>query len=106
MERPQGRIPLSDALRKFLVREPQFHDLEQAPYEWRYFFLQFELYRLQHFTGCGYLLPICLGPSLRGLLFIPGDDTSGKKYRLGIDEYLSASGLEGCGTSSPAPSPR
>ncbi|HEX6864157.1 MAG TPA: hypothetical protein VF414_15115, partial [Thermoanaerobaculia bacterium] len=37
---------------------------------------QFELRRLEESTGCRYLMPVCLGRSLRALLLLP-DTQSG-----------------------------
>lgn len=46
-------------------------DLRNVALDWRCFFLQHELFRLERETGCRYLLPIRLGSSLRGLLLLP-----------------------------------
>ena len=64
-------FPLSKHLREFLGRKRTFVDLHNAPMEWECFFQQFELYGIRERTRCRYLLPICLGKSVRGLLLLP-----------------------------------
>ena len=65
-------FPLSKHLREFLGRKRTFVDLYNVPMEWACFFQQFELYGIREGTRCRYLLPICLGKSVRGLLLLPG----------------------------------
>jgi hypothetical protein len=72
MERsPVERLPLSAYLQEFLGGRRRFVDLEKVPLEWKFFFQQFELGRIQQATHCRYLLPICLGSNIRGLLLLP-----------------------------------
>jgi hypothetical protein len=47
-----------------------FVDFENVSREWRYYWHQFELGRIEQETGCRYLLPICIGKSVRGLLML------------------------------------
>jgi hypothetical protein len=68
---PLESIALSPSLRDFLSSRHTFVDLYSVPFEWRYFFHQFDLYHLEKATGCRHLLPICLGKSMRGLLLLP-----------------------------------
>lgn len=68
---PVESICLSPSLRDFLAERHTFMDLYSVPFEWKYFFHQFELYQLERTTGCRHLLPICLGNSMRGLLLLP-----------------------------------
>lgn len=70
VEVPSG-LPLSEHLRQHLSTQKGFLDLDTTPFEWQHFFYQFELLRLQQQTRCRYLLPLCLGPSLCGLLLLP-----------------------------------
>gem|GEM_PF-5992955 len=66
-------LPISGALREFLGRRHHgFVDLQNVPFEWPYFFHQFELYRIEKATQCRYLLPIRLGKSVRGFLLLAG----------------------------------
>lgn len=67
----QDVLFVSQRLATFLKTDQQFIDLSDTSFQWRYFFEQFELHRLANHTACQYLLPICLGSSLRGLLLLP-----------------------------------
>jgi len=62
---------VSAPLRSFLARNRGFHDLRRLAFEWRYFFVQFELYRIRQKTQGCFLLPVCLGGSVRALLSVP-----------------------------------
>lgn len=64
-------LNVSAPLRQFLKRQRDFVDLDRVAFEWRFFFVQFELKRLHRSVEWRYLLPICLGTSLRALLIIP-----------------------------------
>jgi hypothetical protein len=68
---PRETIQLSAFLREFLASRRTFIDLNAAPFEWAYFFHQFELGRVESATGCRHLLPVCIGKSVRGLLLLP-----------------------------------
>lgn len=63
-------VQLSPPLRRFLSRQRDFVDLDRVALEWRFFFVQFELHRLRGTLGGRYLLPICLGTSLRAFLVV------------------------------------
>jgi hypothetical protein len=65
-----AHLSISRHLRDYFRTNPGFLDLSTAPFEWRLFFHQFELKRLVEATRARYVLPIGLGSSLRGLLFI------------------------------------
>ncbi len=65
------QVAVSGHLRTFLGRKRKFIHLREVPHEWAAFFYQFELYRIERATKCEYLLPICLGNSVRGLLLLP-----------------------------------
>ncbi|HWM90259.1 MAG TPA: hypothetical protein VN493_05785 [Thermoanaerobaculia bacterium] len=62
-----------------------FLDLKRLALEWRYFFFQFELHRVQEATSGRFLLAICLGQSVRALLVVPGE-----LVRLRVGEPLAA----------------
>jgi hypothetical protein len=62
---------LSPSLRRFLVSREGFLELSRLAFEWRYFFVQFELHRIRRATESRFLLPIVVGGSLRALLLIP-----------------------------------
>jgi hypothetical protein len=62
---------VSTSLRRFLVNREGFLELSRLAFEWRYFFVQFELHRLRTATESRFLLPIVVGGSLRALLLIP-----------------------------------
>jgi hypothetical protein len=64
------QIVISKMLLKFLAKRTRVIDLEQLAFEWDLFFLQFELQRLRQERPARYLIPIKLGESLRGLLFV------------------------------------
>lgn len=64
------QLVISQMLLKFLSKRIRAIDLEQLPFEWSLFFLQFELERLRQERPARYLIPIRLGESLRGLLFV------------------------------------
>ena len=64
------QIVISQMLLKFLSKRTRAIDLEQLPFEWSLFFLQFELERLRQERPARYLIPVKLGESLRGLLFV------------------------------------
>jgi hypothetical protein len=66
-----ARIELSSPLRHFLGKRRHFIDLHTMPFEWLFFFHQFELHRIASATGCRYLLPVSVGDSLRALILIP-----------------------------------
>jgi hypothetical protein len=66
------QIVISKMLLKFLAKRTRVIDLEQLAFEWDLFFLQFELERLRQERPARYLIPIKLGESLRGLLFVSG----------------------------------
>ncbi len=68
--RPSPAVELSAPLRRFLSRQRNFVDLDRVALEWRFFFVQFELHRLHRDLGMRYLLPICLGSSLRAFLVV------------------------------------
>ena len=68
---PAVQLAVSHHLLHHLGEQEGFLDLDSVPFEWRHFFHQFELLRLRHHTRCRYLLPLCLGPSLLGLLMLP-----------------------------------
>jgi hypothetical protein len=70
---PPPKLAVSRFLRRFLGRNPRFIDLNLIALEWRFFFFQFELSRLQRATGSGYLLPVIISEGVRGILFIPYD---------------------------------
>ena len=79
---------------EFLAGHRGFIDLDEAAYEWRYFFHQFELYRLQLQTGARYLLPITLGTSLRGLLLLPDREQPLLPGDESVAESVNTVGLE------------
>jgi hypothetical protein len=56
-------------------------DLAGVHLNLRHFFLQHELARMERATGGRYLLPICLGSSLRGLAVLPDGPTSRRVCR-------------------------
>jgi hypothetical protein len=72
---PREKLPISRQLRGFLGRQRTFLDLQSVPFEWPYFFQQFELYRIEQATSARYLLPLCLGKSVQGLLLLPDGET-------------------------------
>jgi hypothetical protein len=85
---------ISGALREFLGRgHSGFVDLQSVPYEWPYFFQQFELYRIEKATGCRYLLPIRLGRSVRGLLLLTGGPMEREICRQPAAEELGTLGV-------------
>lgn len=76
MRKPtRQKLPISPQLRGFLGRQRSFLDLQSVPFEWPYFFQQFELYRIELATSARYLLPLCLGESVQGLLLLPDGET-------------------------------
>jgi hypothetical protein len=79
----EATFEVSAPLRGFLARNRGYHDLRRLAFEWRYFFVQFELHRIRQNTcGC-FLLPVCLGGSVRALLLVP--EESGER----LDESLA-----------------
>jgi hypothetical protein len=64
-------MELSPTLRHFLGKRRHFIDLQTMPFEWPFFFHQFELHRIANATGTRYLLPVSVGDSLRALILIP-----------------------------------
>jgi hypothetical protein len=88
------RLDLSDGLRDFLASRPTFVDLTHLAFEWRYFFHQFELARLARASGGRYLLPVCLGPSLRGLLLLPDGEAQERVSRDALAAQVSSLALE------------
>jgi hypothetical protein len=89
-----AEIELSGPLREFLADRPRFVDLHDVPFEWAFFFQQFELLRLQNGAHCRYLLPVCLGPSLRGLLLLPDDERAQHVTREAFAADVNRVGLE------------
>lgn len=87
-------LPLSANLLEFLQERPHFCDLEHIPFEWSYYFQQFELYRLQQASGARYLLPLVLGPTVRGLLLLHECPGAEILARDAIAEELAPLGLE------------
>lgn len=78
---PEALTP-SERLRGHLAeREGAVIDLAGVHLSLRHFFLQHELARLERDTGGRYLLPICLGASLRGLLLLPDGAASRRLCR-------------------------
>lgn len=66
-----SHLELSTQLLDFLSRQKGLINLDRVALEWRFFFVQFELHRLQQDLRDRYLLPLRLGKSLRGLLLLP-----------------------------------
>jgi hypothetical protein len=99
---PPAEVELSAAVREYLAERPRFHDLAGLAYEWRYFFFQFELTRLGRAVGCRYLLPVTLGPSLRGLLFLPEGPAQERISRDALAGDLASVGLQAAALGSPA----
>ncbi|MFY9822606.1 MAG: hypothetical protein WAM82_14570 [Thermoanaerobaculia bacterium] len=64
------QLEISEMLLEFFRKHRAALDLDQLPYEWSTFFVQFELERLRMERPAKYLIPIKLGESLRGLLFV------------------------------------
>jgi hypothetical protein len=91
---PPVQLVVSHHLFHHLCKQQGFLDLDSVPFEWRHFFHQFELFRLQHHTRCRYLLPLCLGPSLRGLLLLPEHATEAALRHDSLVSRLSAIGVE------------
>jgi hypothetical protein len=90
------RLFLSPSLRSTLVQENSFIDMDNAMYEWRFFFVQFELYRVKRATGCRYLLPISCGESIRALIFLPDNGRSSELSRFAIANDFVNMGLSVC----------
>ena len=88
------QFTISPMLRDFFAARPRFLDLHDAPYEWSYFFQQFELLRLQQSLECRFLLPICLGPSVRGLLVLPNDEQVARSTQEVFAENVGRVGLD------------
>lgn len=66
-------MEMSRSLMTFLGRRQALVDYERVAFEWSFFFRACEMYRLEKMTRYRYLLPVCLGPSVRGLLITPDD---------------------------------
>ena len=80
-EAPAVLVP-SERLRSHLAgQDGAVIDLAGVYLNLRHFFLQHELARLEKATGGRYLLPICLGNSLRGLAILPDDPASRRVCR-------------------------
>jgi len=77
---------ISQPLRRHLAESNGFLDLHRLAYSWRYFFFQFELYRIRLATQGRFLLPVCLGGSLRAILVIPEQK---KKAQVPVGESLT-----------------
>lgn len=69
-EKVPETLSLSEQLRGRLGESHELVDFNQLPYRLELFFLSFELWRLHLATNGALLLPICLGTSVRGLLFV------------------------------------
>jgi hypothetical protein len=68
--RAKALVEISEPLRRFLSCQRDFVELNRVALEWRFFFVQFELHRLCNDIRGRYLLPICLGTSLRAFLVV------------------------------------
>ena len=66
-------LSVSGMLRGLLGSCHEVIDFAQLPYRPEYFFASFELWRIHLKTEGALLLPICLGTSVRGLLFVKGE---------------------------------
>ncbi len=64
-------IEISDVLIKWLVSNNSFIDLENLAEEWKYWFHEFEFYRIERKIDCRYIFPIILGNTLQGFLAMP-----------------------------------
>lgn len=75
LDSPPHQIELSSDLAAHLgARGHRTIDLQRVARTWDHMFVQFELARLEAGSGCRYLIPVTLGRSLRGLLFLPAVD--------------------------------
>lgn len=86
-------LQVSESLRLFLGRGKGLVDFRQLAFKWSFFFHAFELKRLEKITRCHYLLPICLGPSVRGILIAPEDTTSNRQLNQLVLESMNTVGL-------------
>lgn len=67
-------MSMSTRLRQRLGTKRELLDFSQLPYSSEWFFESFELWRLHLLTNGALMLPICLGTSVRGLLFVGARD--------------------------------
>ncbi|MEE8464869.1 MAG: hypothetical protein V3S68_00220, partial [Dehalococcoidia bacterium] len=86
-------LDFSDRLCKLLVRNRQGIVLGRVHMAWKFFFDQFELRRIQGDLGSGHLLPLCLGRSLRGILFVPEAEIAGKAGDMGLAQLVNDLGV-------------
>ena len=67
-------LSLSGELRQQLGNNHELVEFTSIPYRPELFFVSFELWRLHLGTGGALMLPICLGMSVRGLLFVGAEN--------------------------------
>lgn len=86
-------LQVSESLRVFFGRRQSIVDFKQLAFDWTLFFFSFELKRFEKTTRCRYLLPICLGPSVRGILIVPEDARSCHQISQFVTESMNTVGL-------------
>jgi len=91
---PETHIELTDKLRTFLgQRRRRFVDLRCVCRRMAILLPSIpKLWRIWQKTGCRYLLPICLGESVRGLLFLPEGEAEKSVCEDALAEDISAFG--------------
>lgn len=67
---PPDQLYISRMLLKFFEKKQSLIDLERLAFDPKLVFVQFEIERLRRAIPARYLLPILLGGSVRGLLFV------------------------------------
>lgn len=86
-------IELSSQMIKMLRNHKKGVRLNNFHMEWKFFFLQFELARARDLLGYGFIVPLCLGNSLRGFLFVPDKVAEDKSSKTNSAQLINDLGV-------------
>lgn len=86
-------VEISNSLINWLANNNSFIDLKNVSEEWKYWFYEFEFYRIERKIDCKYIFPIVLGNTLQGFLAMPENTGKNIIEKADTQNELNALGI-------------